>query len=625
MPWRCVTPTLLAALLLASSAPARAAPPPPPGGPILVVTSRADPFGDYYAEILRAEGLGAFAVADVDEVTAETLSGHGVVLLASMALTDPQVALLERWVRDGGDLVAMRPDRKLAGLLGLSAAGGRLANRYLRVNTSVRPGAGITGETMQFHGEADRYALAGATSVATLYATASIATPNPAVTLRSVGAAGGQAAAFTYDLARSVAWTRQGNPAWAGRERDGEPVIRSDDMFIDWADPEKVAIPQADEQQRLLVNLVTQMQRDEMPLPRFWYFPRGERAVVVMTGDDHGNGGTIGAFQIMDSQSQPGCSLADWECVRGTSYVYPGTAITQADAATYRAKGFEIALHLWARADDDPSAPECQDFTPASLDADLTTQLAAFSSRWPQSLPAPATIRTHCVVWSDWASQAKADAAHGIRLNTDYYYFPPEWVEDRPGMFTGSGIPMRFADVDGAPIDVYQAATQLPDESTPNVAAHIQALLDRAQGPDGYYGAFTVNMHTDGEAHAGRNAVVAAALARGVPIVSARQLVQWLDGHDASAFHDLSFSGTRLRFRIAPGAGARGLEAMVPAQGPTGPLLSLTHGGRPVATATRTVKGIQYAAFPAAAGRYVASYGGIPAAPAPSSELAMAR
>ena len=33
---------------------------------------------------------------------------------------------------------------------------------------------------------------------------------------------GGQAAAFTYDLARSVVYTRQGNPAWAGQERDGD-------------------------------------------------------------------------------------------------------------------------------------------------------------------------------------------------------------------------------------------------------------------------------------------------------------------------------------------------------------------------------------------------------------------
>ena len=50
--------------------------------------------------------------------------------------------------------------------------------------------------------------------------------------MRSVGANGGQAAAFTYDLARSVVYTRQGNPAWAGQERDGFAPIRSDDLFF---------------------------------------------------------------------------------------------------------------------------------------------------------------------------------------------------------------------------------------------------------------------------------------------------------------------------------------------------------------------------------------------------------
>ncbi len=98
---------------------------------------------------------------------------------------------------------------------------------------------------MQFHGTADRYPLAGATTVATLYTDATTATSNPAVTLRASGPNGGQAAAFTYDLARSVVYTRQGNPAWSGQERDGAPPIRSDDLFFgaasgdvqpDWVD-----------------------------------------------------------------------------------------------------------------------------------------------------------------------------------------------------------------------------------------------------------------------------------------------------------------------------------------------------------------------------------------------------
>ena len=39
-----------------------------------------------------------------------------------------------------------------------------------------------------------------------------------------------------------------------------------------------------------------------------------------------------------------------------------------------------------------------------------------------------------------------------------YYYWPEVWMQNRPGMFTGSGMPMRFADIDGSLIDVYWLA-----------------------------------------------------------------------------------------------------------------------------------------------------------------------
>ena len=56
---------------------------------------------------------------------------------------------------------------------------------------------------------------------------------------------------------------------------------------------------------------------------------------------------------------------------------------------------------------------------------------------------------------------------------------------------------MRFADLDGDMIDVYQAATQMTDESGQAYPVTVNTLLDRALGPQGYYGVFTANMHTD--------------------------------------------------------------------------------------------------------------------------------
>ncbi len=169
-------------------------------------------------------------------------------------------------------------------------------------------------------------------------------------------------------------------------------------------------------------------------------------------------------------------------------------------------------------------------------------------------------------------------------------------------------MPMRFADLDGSMIDVYQATTQMTDESDQSYPFTIDTLLDRAIGTEGYYGVFTANMHTDSASHAGSDAIVASAQARGVPVVSARQMLEWLDGRNGSSFGSLSWSGNKLSFTIDVGAGANGLRAMVPTQSAVGALTGVKRGGNAIATVTRTIKGVEYAFFEATAGNYEAAY-----------------
>jgi VCBS repeat-containing protein len=589
-----------------------AAPPAPPpsdgpGGPVMVIANAANPFGRYYGEILRAEGFNAYSVTDISRVNATNLASQDVVILGEMTLTPAQVTMFSDWVNAGGNLIAMRPDKQLANLLGLTDAGSTLANAYLQFNPAQAAATGLVTQTIQYHGTADRYNLNGAVAVATLYSSATTSTANPAVTLRNVGSNGGQAAAFTYDLARSVVYTRQGNPAWAGQNRDGDTLVRSDDLFYgnasydpqpDWIDFNKVAIPQADEQQRLLGHLIIQMNLDRKPLPHFWYFPHGKKAVVVMTGDDHASNGTAGRFDQYLTVSPAGCSVADWECIRSTSYVYPNAGFTDAQAASYAAQGFEVALHV---------TTDCGNYTQTSLNNFYTTQLNQFASTYP-GVPAPATNRTHCVAWSDWASQVRVAISHSIRLDTNYYAYPGAWVGDRPGLFTGSGLIMRFADVDGSLLDVYQAPTQMTDESGQTYPFTIDTLLDRAIGPEGYYGAFTANIHTDIAAHPYSDAVINSARARGVPVVSARQMLRWLDGRSASAFTNLAWNGTALSFGITQGANTNGLQAMLPFNSASGTLIGLTRNSTAVVYTTQTIKGVAYAVFTATAGDYTATY-----------------
>jgi len=590
------------------------APPPPappdegPGGPILVIAGSGNAFSRYYDEILRSEGLNEFTATDITNVTPSLLDEYDVAILGDVPVSVSQAQTLTSWVEAGGNLIAMRPDGKLAGLLGLSPAGGSLGNAYLKVDTGTAPGAGIVGQTIQFHGAADRYTTAGAQTIATLYSDASTSTANPAVTMREVGENGGHAAAFTYDLAKSVVYTRQGNPAWNEEERDGISPVRSDDLFYgakegdeqpDWVNLDKAEIPQADEQQRLLTNLIERMNLDRKPLPRFWFLPEDHKAAVVMTGDDHGNNGTTGRFEHLKSLDPSGCVVSKWECVRSTSYIYPNTPITDAKAAAFVGEGFEIGVHITTGCRNWDDEEDLENVYSGLLDE--------FAEKFP-SLPAPATNRMHCIVWSDWATQPKVELKDGIRLDTTYYYWPAKWVQDRPGMFTGSGMPMRFANLDGSLIDVYQAPTQMTDESEQTYPFNAEVLLDNALGSKGYYGAFVANMHNDKVESPEADAIVAAAQARGVPVISARQLLTWLDGRNQSSFGAIEWSGDDLSFTISPGAGASGLRAMVPVEAGIGSLEGIEREGTPVATTTRTVKGVEYAFFDATAGGYTATY-----------------
>ncbi len=608
-----------------------------PGGSILVITSGSPTFGKYYAEILRTEGLNEFAVADIAAVTAPTLTNYDVVLLADMTLSAAQVSMLSVWVNNGGNLIAMHPDKQLANLLGLTdTSEAPLNNGYLLVDTSVTPGNGIVGETMQFHGVADRYTItpgSGAASIAMLYTNTTTATANPAISLRTVGTSGGQAAAFTYDLAKSVVYTRQGNPAWATQERDGFSPIRPDDKFFgnavtdpqsDWVNLDKVIIPQADEQQRLLANLILEMNRDKKPLPRFWYFPRDLKAVVIMTGDDHGNGGTLGRFNSFSAASQPGCSVQNWECIRGTSYVYPGTSLasetqtTLQNALAFNNQGFEVGLHI---------NTDCADYTQTQLENFYTQQITAFAGNFPGITLE--TQRHHCIAWSDWANSAKVQLANGMRLDTSYYYWPPSWILNRPGYFSGSGMPMRFADLDGSFVDVYQVATQLTDESGQSYPLHIDTLLNKALGAEGYFGAVTVNAHTDLGTIPESTAVVSSAVARGVPIITSRQMLNWLDFRNSSFFSAMSWSTNTLSFSVTQGAASttvpqNGLQILLPYTSIGGILVNLKVNNVDTSFTIKTIKGVVYATFTGVPGNYVATYGADTTAPTVASNSPLA-
>ena len=607
-----------------------------PGGPILIVTSTSNLFTRYYTEILRTEGMNEFATSDLSAVNATTLSAYDIVILGEMTLTSDQVTMFTTWVENGGHLIAMRPDKQLAGLLGLTDAGSTLTDRYMLVDTAQQPGTGIYGQTMQFHGTADSYTLNGATSLATLYSTISASTPNPAATIRSFGTNGGLAVAFTFDLARSIVYTHQGNPVWQiGHVNPLQNYGTALDLFYDaanpWIDSNRIGVPQADEQQRFFVNLIQYMNSDEKPLPRFWYFPSGKKAVIILTGDDHvGRGSPSGdSMDFFDrhlSQSPTGCSVLDWECVRSSSYGYVGNTITDAQAAAYTAQGFEFGVH--ADAGLASGGGWCGTW-PSDMAAQYAFQYNALFEKYA-SLPVQSSERNHCYSyfgytgptgWLGYAGNAEVEANLGIRLDTNISYNPASFASVNPGYNRGTGMPMRFAQVDTAGVmtsflDIYNGGTQITDDNGQGAAAIrtiVDSYLEAANGTLGYYGAFVVNMHSDnwyGWSYDGSDQVVASAQAHEIPVVSGSQMVEWLDGRNSSSFNSIAWDNDThtLSFTVNVGTGAQNIQAMLPVMSGIVPLNTISLNGQPVSYTTQVIKGVTYAFFPAATGNYTVTY-----------------
>jgi hypothetical protein len=137
--------------------------------------------------------------------------------------------------------------------------------------------------------------------------------------------------------------------------------------------------------------------------------------------------------------------------------------------------------------------------------------------------------------------------------------------------------------------------------------------MDNALGEKGYYGVFCANYHTDIHSDTdpvtiGARAIVNAARAKDVPVISSKQLLTWLDGRNNSTYSNMTWVNGQLSFSVKAAIGADNLMGMVPTQLTGGRLQGITLNGAPVTYTVEVIKGMEYAFFNAVTGNYVASY-----------------
>ena len=188
---------------------------------------------------------------------------------------------LRQYVRRGGNLIAFQPGQAHADMFGIEKMPGKTVTPYIAIDTSSAEGKSLTCKRIQIHVIAEGFSLKNAKAVAWFCNKSDSEYEFPAVVTNSFGK--GQTAAFLYDLPRNIAYTRQGNPEFAGIEKDSIPGLRAMDLFTNgWVDTSNNVINQADEQMVLLSHCIERLNRDVKPLPWLWYFPDTLKCLVTL-------------------------------------------------------------------------------------------------------------------------------------------------------------------------------------------------------------------------------------------------------------------------------------------------------------------------------------------------------
>lgn len=549
---------------------------------VVVNGSSGNPFGPYLAEILRAEGITAFGVASLDSIDAATLDAASLVLLAETPLTAPQAALFTGFVNGGGRLVAMRPDPQLHGVLGIAAAAGTTSNGYTLIDQSG-PGAGLPNLTLPFKGPAQHFVSAGATTVASLYTTRTTASAFPAVVRHN------RTAAWAFDLARSTAYTRQGDPAFAGTERDGLAPYRTTEPFYQTIDLERLAVPHADVQMRLLSRVIGDLLADHLPLPRLWYFPGTARTLLIPTGDSH----------VQTPSSYAGL-LAAVEGVgaRMTLYLARFIDMSANPVSTWVANGHDISVH-----------PVFADDGITDFGLGYTTVFDWFQFSLP--MPPGPTVRHHTLEWAGWVSPVAVMPGFGIGMDLSYSTFGPavhnpSQQSQAHGYLNGSGLPMRFVDASGQLLPVFQQSTSLADEQLvaglnseglPVAAALAvsRQLIDASQA--GGHSAIATQFHVDyypyDEVKPWVDGTLAYAASQNIPMWTARRWHDFVQARAASTMSAMSWDAGlgRLTFTMAVPGGAPVQSLMVPPSFGTRVLAEVRLDGQAVIPTAMVVNG----------------------------------
>lgn len=553
-----------------------------PVQPILVIVddeNAENKFGRFIGEILLSEGVNEFQVATLSNVTSDVLKAFDLVILTQAKLTGSQLTNFEQYVSNGGSLLTMKPDKKLAPLCGITSTTNTLREGYIQLQLDSPLAKGLIEEPIQYHGVADIYRLDGAEIIAYLFTRPDEHSARPAITRKQYRH--GTTVCFAYDLISTVVYLRQGNPDLAGKDTDGFPENRPNDMFQDFIDVNKDWIPQADIHQHILSNLILELAEVKKPLPRWYPLPDNSKALLIMTGDGCGESSADNFRQVLREVENYGGNI--------TYYYYydfkSNAQISSKENRDWLARGHGTSVH--------PSFPEELSQAEDAIGRDLVRYWVRYK-QWPK------TIRTHGLSWVGYVKQAEVYERMGIRMDLTYVSYLPAM----DGYMSGSALPMRFVDTNGLIINVYQQPTQFEDDiqmirqSLTTKQATERSVEMLRQSIERFHEPVVMNMHPfnyvkfSGEW--ARN-TMAFAKENGIPIYSAEQWLAFWEAREQAEFTKITFQGNVLSFNIQGKEPVEGITLMIPLKSGNKTMKSLHIENNLRPFMTETVWGKEYA------------------------------
>jgi hypothetical protein len=566
--------------------------------PILVL-ARQNNFGTYTGEILKAEGFNEFILDSIGtDINKSFLSRFDIVILSEKV--DAHIwNILKGYVKDGGNLIAIDPGLPPGDLFGIDESSSDIIGGYISVDSSAIEGKSLAGKRIQLHENALRYTLKGAGAVAWFCSKNVTDDKFPAVVINSYGK--GSTAAFLYNLPRNIVLTRQGNPEFAGIEKDSIPGLRAMDMFTDgWVDTTGNTINQADVQMELLSNCIERMSSFIKPLPRLWYFPDTLKCLVTLNND--------GEFRE-ENDFEPQFRDVDSMGAKMTLYVLKTDKVSKKWTDRWTTAGFEISGHP----DDtrEAGAPKWQNMQQA-----LTDKMNEVKSLYGIQM---VTVANHWFVWCgndslgkpEFAAQAEIEASHGLYLDANYAHYDNKSCQGHflgspgqyQGNFTGSGLPMRFSCSDGRILNTFQQLNNVYDQQynenhdPEGYYSCFKGLMDRSLN-DEVYSFISIKSHND-EYYFSKvplMKMLAYAGSKGIPVWTAARLLEFIKMRDEAAFTDIRMSGSRLLFNLKSLQDHHdGLTILVPSELREKRIRGITTDGKDLKFKIIINKGFEYA------------------------------